>query len=235
MVSSLLGGCTATPAKVRPVVTGPQVYGYPLNQQLSDEQIRRLTDSGKGFVGSLKLYQQVLPDGSQFGFYVDSDYWLEALTRTSRGFDTESECVAAQQADETQLKTLIDDFNVQQARPAGAPREVGDVYVSRALDACQRIGGQGPEAEALRYTLWATMQTATLEPGPGSPRKVETPHSLAGDVVVIVVAGAVLAVVVVAAVAMGGWAGPCVNLTSHKEGEGQCEKDREKERLQRGY
>lgn len=235
MVVSLLDGCTATPVKPRPTVTGPQVYGYPLNQPLPEAQMRRLSYTGKHFDGSLRLYQQVLPDGSQFGFYLDAGQWLEALSRTSRGFDTQSECLAAQQADEMQLKTLIDEFNARQARADGAPRQEGDVYVDQALQACQRMGGPGPEAEALRYTLWATMQTQAPEAEPGSPGKVEAAHSSVGDVVVIVAVGVVLAVVVVAAVAVGGWAGPCININTAKGDAGACERMREQELQKRGY
>ena len=217
IILSSLGACTTAP--VRPAVEGPQVYGYTLNQPLSREQVQRLTDTGKHFVGAIKLYQQELPDGSQFGFYTDYRNWLDTLARTSREFPAEGDCQAAQQADQMQLTTLIDDFNARQARPAGAPRQVGEVYAIQALDACRRVGGQGPGAHAFRYTLWATLQTETAAPEHDFLRKVEDPHAQARGIaqVMLMLPFAALATF------MGGG---CTDLQSQPNGDGYCARQR---------
>ncbi|PUA43888.1 hypothetical protein C5U62_18125 [Pseudomonas protegens] len=195
------------------------MYGYTLNQPLSREQVQRLTDTGKHFVGAIKLYQQELPDGSQFGFYTDYRNWLDTLARTSREFPAEGDCQAAQQADQMQLTTLIDDFNARQARPAGAPRQVGEVYAIQALDACRRVGGQGPGAHAFRYTLWATLQTETAAPEHDFLRKVEDPHAQARGIaqVMLMLPFAALATF------MGGG---CTDLQSQPNGDGYCARQR---------
>lgn len=174
---------------------GPQVYGYTLNQQMTPEQLQGFTDSGKRFVGTtLKLYHPPQHEGRLLGLYVDYKRRLDTVTSTSQGFVSESDCQVAQQADEAQLKTLIDDFNSQQARPAGAPRQLGDVYASQSTDVCQRIGGQVPEAATFRYTIWTTLQTETMEPGQTFPRKVESTTSEAQDIATIIVLVPILVV-----------------------------------------
>ncbi|SEB53360.1 hypothetical protein SAMN05216178_1035 [Pseudomonas saponiphila] len=218
IILSSLGACTTAP--VRPAVEGPQVYGYTLNQPLSREQVQRLTDTGKHYIGPLKLYQQVLPDGSQFDFYTDYRKWLDTLARTSREFPAESDCQAAQQADQMQLTTLIDDFNARQARPAGVPRQVGEVYAVRALDACQRVAGQGPGAQAFRYTLWATLQTETAAHEHDFQRKVEDPHAQARDIT--------QAILLLPFVALGAFmGGGCTDFQSQPDdGDGYCARQR---------
>lgn len=217
IILSSLGACTTAP--VGPTVEGPQVYGYTLNQPLSREQVQRLTDTGKHFVGALKLYRQELPDGSQFGFYTNYRNWLNTLARTSREFPAESDCLVAQQADQLQLTTLIDDFNARQARPTGVPRQVGDVYAVQALDACQRVGGQGPGADAFRYTLWATLQTETAAHDQGFLRKVEDPHAQARGIAQVIV---LLPFAALAAFMGGG----CTDLQSQPDGDGYCARQR---------
>lgn len=217
IILSSLGACTTAP--VRPAVEGPQVYGYTLNQPLSREQVQRLTDTGKHFVGAIKLYQQELPDGSQFGFYTDYRNWLDTLARTSREFPAEGDCQAAQQADQMQLTTLIDDFNARQARPAGAPRQVGDVYAIQAVDACQRGSGQGPGAQAFRYTLWATLQTETVAHDQGFLRKVEDPHAQARGIAQVML---LLPFAALAAFMGGG----CTDFQSQPDGDGYCARQR---------
>ncbi|WP_338523532.1 hypothetical protein NUH87_27970 [Pseudomonas batumici] len=216
IITSSLAGCSTPP--VRPAVTGPQVYGYTLNQQLSGEQFQGLTDSGKRFVGSLRLYHPSQQDGRLLGLYADSKLWLDTVTSTSQEFSSESDCQAAQQADEAQLKTLIDDFNARQARPAGAPRQLGDVYASQSLDACQRIGGPGPGGEAFRYTTWATLQTETLAPRQGFPRKVEDTSSKAWDIALVIALVPIVVVAYgVAGIAGMGAASSCRYIVSPKE------------------
>ncbi|MBC2656095.1 hypothetical protein H7A76_11665 [Pseudomonas sp. MSSRFD41] len=217
IILSSLGACTTAPA--RPAVEGPQVYGYTLNLPLSREQVQRLTDTGKHYVGALKLYQQVLPDGSQFDFYTDYRNWLDTLAHTSREFPAESDCQAAQQVDQMQLTTLIDDYNAHQARPAGAPRQVGDVYAIQALDACQRVAGQGPGAQAFRYTLWATLQTETTAHEQGFLRKIEDPHAQTRGIaqVILLLPFAVLITF------MGGG---CTDLQSQPDGDSYCARQR---------
>lgn len=218
IISSALAGCATAPVAARPAVAGPQVYGYTLNQPLTGEQFQKLNDAGKNIEGSLRLYRQFSRDGSQLGLYADAKLWLDTVTRTSTQFYAEDECLAAQQADEVQLKMLIDDFNARRAGPGAAPRQVGDVYASRATDACQRIGGQGPGAEAYRYTLWATLQTETLAPAPGFPRKVEDTHVSAWDTALVIV---LLPVVALASV-MGG--NGCRNTGAKQVSEDYCGK-----------
>lgn len=48
--------------------------------------MQRLTDTSKHFVGAIKLYQQELPNGSQFGFYTNCQNWLDTMARTRREF-----------------------------------------------------------------------------------------------------------------------------------------------------
>ncbi|WP_210712364.1 hypothetical protein [Pseudomonas sp. MWU349] len=217
IILSSLGACTTAP--VRPAIEGPQVYGYTLNQPLSREQVQRLTDTGKHFVGAIKLYRQELPDGSQFDFYTNYRDWLDTLARTSREFAAESDCLAAQQADQLQLTTLIDDFNASLARPAGAPLQVGGVYAVQALDACQRVGGQGPGAQAFRYTLWATLQTETAAHEHDFQRKVEDPHAQARGIAQVVL---LLPFAALAAFMGGG----CTDLQSQPNGDGYCARQR---------
>lgn len=195
------------------------MYGYTLNQPLSREQVQRLTDTGKHFVGAIKLYQQELPDGSQFGFYTDYRNWLDTLARTSREFPAEGDCQAAQQADQMQLTTLIDDFNARQARPAGALRQVGEVYAIQALDACRRVGGQGPGAQAFRYTLWATLQTETAAHEHDFLRKVEDPHAQARGIAQVML---LLPFAALAAFMGGG----CTDFQSQPDGDGYCARQR---------
>lgn len=217
MISSTLSGCATAPVAARPAISGPQVYGYTLNQPLSGEQLQRLSDSGQDFVGPLRLYRQFPRDGSRLGLYADAKRWLDTVSRTSREFSTQGECQAEQAVDEVQLTTLIDAFNAGQARPAGAPRQVGDVYASQWLDACQRIGGQGPGAEAFHYTLWATLQTATQASGQGFVRKVEPTHNDAWSMATVVV---LLPILLVATLMGGG--GTC----AHEDSPNLCDKPR---------
>ncbi|NVZ65378.1 hypothetical protein HX867_25065 [Pseudomonas gingeri] len=210
ILTSLLSGCTTVPA--RPAMTGPQVYGYTLNQQLTAEQLQKLTDSGKSIVGSFKLYQQHHEDGSVLGLYADSKLWLDTVTSTSREFSTESDCQAALEADGAQVKAVIDEFNAQRGNPQGTPRQVGDVYAAQAADACQRIGDPGAGADAFRYTLWVTLRTETSALDQFFPRKVEETHisvwSLAAFAVLIT---ATIAVIVMS---KGAGLGSCTSYQS---------------------
>lgn len=217
IIGASLAGCATPPPAARPTVTGPEVYGYTLNQPLSGEQFQKLNDAGKNFEGSLRLYRQFSRDGSQLGLYANAKLWLDTVTYTSTEFYAEGECLIAQQTGEAQLKQLIDGFNARQARSAGAPRQVGDVYASQAVDACQRIGGKGPGAEAFRFTLWATLQTESLAPTPGFPRKVEDTQASAWQTALVIV---LLPVVAVASV-MGG--NGCRNTGARQESEDYCD------------
>lgn len=220
IITSSLSGCATAP--VQPEIAGPEVYGYTLYQPLSSEQFEPLTKTRGFYTGALELYLQAASDGGVLGLYVGGKHWLDTVSKTSKLFVTQPECEAAWQAEEGQLKALVDGFNARQTQP---PR-LGDYYAVQTVDACKQFKGQG-----YRYTAWTTLHAFDLDPRQRYPYKTEVHTSRALDIAVMVV----VVPLVVAVVILSGGQGmsDCSYTGTVEEGKQQCDKKLEAQREQK--
>ncbi len=220
IITSSLSGCATAPAQ--PEIVGPDVYGYTLYQPLSSEQFEPLTKTRGFYTGALELYLQAAPDGGVLGLYVGGKHWLDTVSKTSKLYVTQPECEAAWQAEEGQLKALVDGFNARQTQP---PR-LGDYYAVQTVDACKPFKGQG-----YRYTAWTTLHAFDLDPRQRYPYKTEVHTSRALDIAVMVVAVPLVVAVVILTGGQG--MSDCTYTGTVEEGKQQCDKKLEAQREQK--
>lgn len=220
IITSSLSGCATAP--VQPEIAGPEVYGYTLYQPLSSEQFEPLTKTRGFYAGALELYLQAAPDGGVLGLYVGGKHWLDTVSKTSKLYVTPPECEAARQAEEGQLKVLVEGFNARQTQP----RRLGDYYAVQTVDACKPVKGQG-----YRYTAWTTLHAFDLDPRQRYPYKTEVHTSRALDIAVMVV---VVPLVVAVVILTGGQGmSDCSYTGTVEEGKQQCDKKLEAQREQK--
>lgn len=234
IITSSLGGCLSSP--VRPTVTGPEVYGYTLYQPMTSQQFDALVRTTHNFDDSLQLYLKAAPDGGVLGLYIDTHWWVDTVSKTSKGYLSEPQCQLAQQAEEAELNAVLVDFNTRQS---------GDYRAVHALDVCKRFTAPGVDGEAYRYTLWATLQSGPSQPGQAYPRKVEVTHSIVWTLAVLAVAIPVAVAVVV--LSKGQVLSDCTHYAGDDRSKKECdkkaeerhkaerEKELEKEHLEQGY
>ena len=234
IITSLLGGCVSAP--VRPTVMGPEVYGYTLYQTMTSQQFDALVRTTHLFDDSLRLYLKAAPDGGVLGLYIDSEWWVDTVSKTSKGYLSEPQCQLAQQAEEAELNAVLADFNT---------RQPGDYRAVHALDACKRFTVPGADGQAYRYTLWATLQSGPSQSGQAYPRKVEFTHSIGWTLAVLAIAIPVVVAVVV--LSKGRGVSDCTYFPGDDRSKEECdrkiaerhrverEKDHEKELLEQGY
>ncbi|WP_312493188.1 hypothetical protein [Pseudomonas cremoris] len=222
IITSSLSGCATAPAQ--PEIVGPDVYGYTLYQPLSSEQFEPLTKTRGFYTGALELYLQAAPDGGVLGLYVGGKHWLDTVSKTSKLYVTQPECEAAWQAEEGQLKALVDGFNARQTQP---PR-LGDYYAVQTVDACKPFKGQG-----YRYTAWTTLHAFDLDLRQRYPYKTEVHTSRALDIAVMVVAVPLVVAVVILTGGQG--MSDCTYTGTVEEGKQQCDKKLEAQREQKRH
>jgi hypothetical protein len=234
IITSSLGGCASAP--VRPAITGPEVYGYTLYQPMTSAQFDALVRTTHSFGDSLQLYLKAAPDGGVLGLYIDSLWWVDTVSKTSKPYLSELQCQVAQQAEEAELNAVLVDFNTRQA---------GDYRAVHALDACKRFTAPGVDGDAYRYTLWATLQAGPQQPEQAYPRKVEVTHSIAWTVAVLAIA--IPLVVAVVVLTKGQVLSDCTYYAGDERSKKECDRkieerhnvEREKEletaRLEQGY
>ncbi|KAA8563537.1 hypothetical protein FX985_03607 [Pseudomonas extremaustralis] len=234
IITPSLSGCSSVP--VRPAITGPEVYGYTLYQPMTSDQSDTLVRTTHSFDDSLQLYLKAVPDGGVLGLYIDSDWWVDTVSKTSKPYPSEAQCQVAQQVGEAELNAVLADFNT---------RQPGDYRAVHALDACKRFTAPGVDGEAYRYTLWATLQAGPQQPGQAYPRKVEVTHSIAWTLAVLAIAIPVVVAVVV--LTKGQVLSDCTYFPGDERRNKECdrktkerhrverEKDLENERLEQRY
>ncbi|NMY68036.1 hypothetical protein [Pseudomonas sp. WS 5414] len=173
LIVSSLGGCAS---QAKPRVVGPQVYGYTLNQRLSTDEFKALSDTGRQTMSGLSIYELKDPEGARLKLYLERTLWVDRVEKVSAPFKVESDCENALKDETARLQSTIAEFNSRQARPGGAPRQVGDIYASQSTTPCTRKGGRDADAQSYRYELSASLSTETAPVKHGLSEKVENAY-----------------------------------------------------------
>ncbi|PYY92169.1 hypothetical protein DNK59_01065 [Pseudomonas sp. TKO26] len=173
LIVSSLGGCAS---QAKPRVAGPQVYGYTLNQRLSADEFKALSDTGLETMSGLSIYELKAPAGAKLSLYLERTLWVDRVEKLSGPFEVASDCENAFKDESAQLQATIAEFNSRRARPGGAPRQVGDIYASQSTTPCERKGGRDTDAQSYRYRLAASLSTETAPVKHGLSEKVENAY-----------------------------------------------------------
>lgn len=97
VVVSSLAGCSSSPVK-QGIVKGPQVFGYTLNQSLSNDDLKAFTNTRAVPYGrDATIYKRDDGQGGVLQVFLDRNNRPLLIGEISRSFATRDECLAALQ------------------------------------------------------------------------------------------------------------------------------------------
>lgn len=179
IIVSSLGGCASPPPRER--VSGPQVFGYELQQPLSAEAFKALTYARLDPAYAEPDYLSYQADGAVLALDLQRDRSLTRILKRSRAFDSRADCQAALDQDRASLQGPVDAFNARHAKVPGVAPQVGEPAASFSVRECWQRGGRGADSQSYRYEAWASQGPVSA---PSKTRQPNVVEQTAGGVLV---------------------------------------------------
>lgn len=163
IIVSSLSGCATPPVK-RAAVAGPEAFGYTLNQPLTADELKALTDARITSQAGTRMFTREDGQGGTLKLHLDSESRPVEIEKTSRLFGTEEECKAEHHLLVDELSTLAAVHNRAHRIPnrEGLDYLPGEHYVK--ADGLRCLAGEGDPPDTFRYSEGIADHIATDPP-----------------------------------------------------------------------